>query len=271
MNGLKTGQSFHSVSRAFSIPRCTLQRHYKGEVINPGEQHLGRFRVTLTEEFENELVAHALNLQRRFYGMTPLDLCRLAYKTASKQNVHHQFNHEKEMAGRKWLSAFLICHPDLAVRQPGPTSISRAVGFNQPQVQRFFDLVRSEFKGRGIARGDQVYNMDESGLTVVQTQHRIIAKKGQKQVGRITSAGRGKTVTILCSVNSAGSFIPPLMIFPRKNMTSLLLKDSPPGTVSAASVSGWTDSKIFLQWLQHFVDHAKPSADRKIILFVDGE
>ena len=47
-----------------------------GQVLQLGRPFLGRFRVTLNEEFENELyiVAHAIGLQQRFYGMTPTDL-----------------------------------------------------------------------------------------------------------------------------------------------------------------------------------------------------
>jgi len=112
--------------------------------------------------------------------------------------------------------------------------------------------------------------MDESGLTAVHNPGRIIARKGQKQVGKITSGERGKTVTVICTANAAGTFVPPLMIFPRKNMTNLLIKDAPPGTVGAASITGWTDSTIFCQWLRHFIEYVKPTTARPVILLLDG-
>ena len=267
---LKRGKSFHCVAREFNIPRRTLQRHFKGQVIEPGHQNLGRFRVTLPQEFEDELVSYALDLQKRFYGLTPKELCHLAYDLAVREKIKHQFSDVKERAGRKWLNGFLSRHPELSVRQPEPTSMSRAVGFNKPQVQRFFELVRSEFEKHAIVSSDQIYNMDESGLTAVHRPGPVIAKKGQKQVGRITSGERGKTVTIICTMNASGSYVPPLMIFPRKNMSNLLIKDGPPGTVGAASISGWTDSGIFLQWLNHFKQFAKPNAQHHIVLFLDG-
>src|SRR6218665_2253770 len=210
---LRDGQSYHSVEKSFEIPRRTLQRHIKGQVLQPGRPILGRFRVTLSEEFENELVTRAIALQQRFYGMTPVDLRRLAFQLAELEKLNHQFNMEKQMAGRKWLKEFLHRHPELSVREPEATSISRAVAFNKPQVKRFFELLRAELEKGGGIRSDQIYNMDESGLTAVHTPERIIAKKGPKQVGKITSADRGKTVTVICAVNAAGTFVPPLMIF----------------------------------------------------------
>ena len=109
---------------------------------------------------------------------------------------------------------------------------------------------------------------------------RLIAKKGHKQVWKITSSERGKTVTILCSMNVHGRHIPPFMIFPRKKMNDHLLLGSPPGTVvvptgSGCTDSGWTDSgrtdsTVFIQWLKHFVDHVKPTPSKKIMLLVDG-
>jgi DDE superfamily endonuclease len=247
-----------------------LQRHFKGQIIEPGRQCLGRFRVSLTASYEKELVTHALDLQRRFFGLTPLDMRRLAFQLAETRKLEHQFNRSKQMAGRKWLRNFMSRHNELALREPEATSFSRAVAFNKPQVKRFFDLLQTEYgKSRGIM-ADQVYNMDESGITAVHKPHRILARKGQKQIGKITSGERGKTVTVICAVNALGTYIPPLMIFPRRNMSQLLIKDGPPGTIGVATVSGWINSDVFIKWLNHFVAHAKPTPEKPVILLLDG-
>jgi len=47
--------------------------------------------------------------------------------------------------------------------------------------------------------------MDESGLTVVHKPRKVLAKKGMKQVGKVTSGEKGETTTIVCAVNAAGS------------------------------------------------------------------
>ena len=100
------------------------------------------------------------------------------------------------------------------------------------------------------------------------TAGHIIAKKGQKQVGKITSRKRGKTVTVICTSNTAGAtFVPPMMIILCKNTTHLLIKDAPPGTIAAASIKGRTDSTIFLQSLRHFTEYVKPTTRRDVSSF----
>lgn len=54
-------------------------------------------------------------------------------------------------------------------------------------------------------------------------------------------------------------------------MSQLLIKDGPPGTIGAATVSGWTDSDVFIQWIKHFVAHAKPTPVKPVLLLLDGD
>ena len=66
---------------------------------------------------------------------------------------------------------------------------------------------------------------------------KILAKKGKRQIGSITSMERGQTVTIICSNNAAGSFVPPGFIFPRVRMKPELTDVAPPGSMFACQVS----------------------------------
>nr|CAI5837101.1 unnamed protein product [Callosobruchus analis] len=63
---------------------------------------------------------------------------------------------------------------------------------------------------------DRIYNCDETGVSVVpKTKSKIIARKGRKQVGSITSAERGTTITIEIWFSASGQYMPPVMVFPR--------------------------------------------------------
>ena len=267
---LREGQSYRSVSKKYDVPRRTLQRHFKGLVREPGCTKLGRFRSILSDEMESELVSHAIDMQQRFYGLTPADIRRLAFQLVENKKLPHPFNSDKKMAGNKWLLGFIERHPQLSIREPEATSMSRAVAFNRPQVSRFFDILKSLLEKDITMDGSRIWNMDESGVTAVHKPGRIIAKKGSKQVGKITSGERGKTVTVLCAVNAHGSYLPPAMIYPRVRMNQQLLKGAPPGTIGFATKSGWTDSDVFVKWLQHFADFVKPTLERKVLLLLDG-
>jgi len=58
--------------------------------------------------------------------------------------------------------------------------------------------------------------MDDVGVQNVQKPNKIVGSKGKREVARVTSMERGFTVTAACSMNTAGQFVPPLFIFPRK-------------------------------------------------------
>ena len=249
------------------IPRKTLTRHLRGQVQKPGS--LGRYVSVLGDDFEKCLVEHIIKLQQMLFGLTTADVKTLAFKVAEQMGINNPFNKQKGGAGKDWLRGFLRRHPTISIRSPEATSIGRAVGFNKPSVDKFFDVYRTELL-KDQFTADRVWNVDETGLSAVHTPGKILAKRGQKQVGKITSGEKGQTMTVVCCVSACGVYIPPMMIFKRQRMTEILLKGSPPGTIGGASANGWIDSELFVRWLKHFVYHAKPSLERKVILIVDG-
>ena len=257
--------SKRKASLTFGIPRKTLNRHLNGLARNPGS--LGRFSPVLNQEYEDALVKHAVDLQRMFFGLASDDLRKLAFDVAEKNHLDHPF--KKNRAGKFWLQSFLKRRPELSLRCPEPTSLARAVGFNKPVVMKFFEIYKEELTKDSFS-ADRIWNADESGLTVVHKPRKIIASRGDKQVGRITSGEKGETVTIICAMNAAGSYLPPMMIFKRRRMTQLLLRRSPPGTVGEVSDNGWVTSELFLKWLDHFIELTKPTKEKKVILIIDG-
>ena len=228
-------------SKQFHVPRTTLARHLKGtnKFAKAGIKHSGR-KADLPELLEKELVDHILKLESRFYGLRPIDLQKLAFEIAQANNLHTRFNKEKKVAGKEWLQSFMKRHPEISLRTPQPTSLARASGFNKTQVTRFFNIIEEIIDQHNITPNN-IWNMDESGLTVVQKVSKILAKKGKHQVGAITSLERGHTITIICCMNAAGNYLPPAMIFPRKRMKPELQDGAPVGTMFACQV----DKKYF--------------------------
>jgi len=263
----REGMSVKQVSRRYDIPRSTLTRHVKQTV--SGDCQLGRFRPVFDSHMENELSKHLIEMQQRFYGLMPSDLRKLAYEYAETLKIDHPFDRESEMAGEDWLGGFLKRNPELSIRKPEPTSLGRAVGFNKPQVDAFYNNLRVLIEQHNLT-AHRVWNVDESGLTTVHTPRNIIAKKGAKQVGKMTSGERGKTVTTVCCMSAGGTFVPPMLIFPRKNMAESLMNGAPSGAVGCASPNGWIDGGIFVKWMKHFICHVKPSTTDKHAIILDG-
>ena len=130
-----------------------------------GKKHVGR-QVDLPKDIEPQLVEHAIDLEARFYGLTPQNLRRLAYQIAEINQVKTRFNHDEKLAGKKWLRGFLKCHPETSLRLPEATSLTWASGFNRSQIDAFFNLLTKTAEENNIS-ADHIYNMDESGINVV--------------------------------------------------------------------------------------------------------
>ncbi|CAG4943297.1 unnamed protein product [Parnassius apollo] len=98
-----------------------------------------------------------------------------------------------------------------------------------------------------------------------------IGQKGKHQVGAITNGERGITTTAVCCASAAGHFVPPLIIFERKNAKDELRDGAPPGSTFAFNPdSGYINSEIFFVWLQHFIECVKPTTEQKVLLLLDG-
>ncbi|XP_041367107.1 uncharacterized protein LOC121381816 [Gigantopelta aegis] len=183
--------------------------------------------------------------------------------------IDHRFNSNNKIAGPDWLRGFLSLHSELSIRKPEAMNIARAVGFNKPQVSRFFTVYKDVLTKHSYSPL-RVWNMDETGISNVQKPVKIIATKGAREVGKMTSGERGKNVTVICASNAAGNYIPPMFIFPRKRMVDALMNSAPTGSTGHCTDNGWTDDERFLKCLKHFTSVAKPKKEEKHVIILDG-
>lgn len=258
-------------SKTFNVPQATLRRRArnKNKVIQGVRKGLGRFHSTFEKELEEEIMCHVKLLESRLFGMTCEDLMKLGYQVAEQNGLPHRFNRDKKIAGRDWLTGFRKRNPGISLRKPEATSAARAMGFNKPQVEKFFKVYEDLISKEGIL-GSRIYNVDESALSTVHIPQKVFATTGKKQVGALTSAERGMHVTMVVCMNPAGNFVPPSLIFPRKNWKHELIDGAPMGTLGIAHESGWMTGEVFLKWLQHFINYVKASKEDKVLLIVDG-
>lgn len=117
---------------------------------------------------------------------------------------------------------------------------------------------------------EDVWNVDETGITTVQKSNKVVARRGWKQVGRMTSAERGTLVTLTMSVSAIGNSVPPFFISPRVNYRERLLSNGPLGSSGAANASVWIKEEHFQDYLNHFVQNVKCTKDKLVLLLLDN-
>jgi hypothetical protein len=117
----------------------------------------------------------------------------------------------------------------------------------------------------------RLYKGDETGITNVQHKHtKILELKCKRQITSVQYADRGSLVTVVAFTSPTGHFIPPLLVFRRKNMKQELMNSTPPGSIHACHSSEWIQSEIFSKWFLHFIKDTKPTKEDPLILVLDG-
>lgn len=269
--------TIREASVAYSVPKSTLGDRVKiitegGETAaKPCTDNRGTFQRTFDENQEETLYYHIKALDSQLMPLSKAEFLKLAYQFAEKLKVKHRFNKQKLMAGKDFYYDFMSRHQDLRLRTAESTSLQRAVGFNKGQVTRFFDKL-TELIDKYNFSPSKVFNADETGVSCVHNNKvKVMSVKGKKQVGKLTSAERGRNVTVLLSINATGDqFIPPLFVFPRTRIDNDLQKDAPLGSIFDGQKSGWITKEGFLKWLHLFVERVNPNEKNPVLLVLDG-
>ncbi|XP_055918616.1 uncharacterized protein LOC129950719 [Eupeodes corollae] len=134
----------------------------------------------------------------------------------------------------------------------------------------FFQLLEECIKKYGFL-SNRIFNVDETGITTVaKSLGKILATKGRKQVGSLSSSERGQLLTVEICMSADGSYMPPMFIFPRKRMKVELMDGTPPNSWGECNQSGWITKDLFLKWLKRFIEWSSATKDQPVLLLLDG-
>lgn len=270
--------SIRKTAEEFKINYRTLARYCKkipeeelldNSIITP-TVNVGylKNRMIFSEIIESQLESYILRACDIYFGLSPKEIRTLAYQIAIENGIDIPMSwNENKLAGSDWFTAYLKRHPKLSIRTPEPTSLARVSSFNRTNVNSFFDNLSIVMLRHGF-QAHEIWNMDETGVTTVQSPNRVVARCGFKQVGSIVSAERGTLVTIACAISSIGNNIPPFFVFPRVHYKDHFVTNGPPGSSGSANPSGWMQENDFVLFLKHFHNHVKSSLERPVLLLL---
>ncbi|XP_067649044.1 uncharacterized protein [Haliotis asinina] len=119
---------------------------------------------------------------------------------------------------------------------------------------------------------ERIYNVDEKGLKQNHSPPSIVTSLEAAAKTPAVVSGKGSTVTVTGCGNALGNQIPPYSVFPGKRMRPELLKDCTSGADGTVTESGWSNTEVFLYYLEHHFAKFVQGRDsnNKILILYDG-
>ena len=150
---------------------------------------------------------YVIEMADRGFGLTTEDLMRTAFAIVERSGRPHPFH--DGMAGRGWLEAFRQRHPVLSRRTPQALSYCRATSASKVVIDDFFAKLGSLYGRLNlITKPMQVYNIDETGITVVHKPGKVFSAVGRKHVYALTSGEKAEHILLWCVHQQVGKQSP---------------------------------------------------------------
>lgn len=270
VKGVTSGElGLREAARLHNLPLETLRRRVVG--INEVSCRPGPHTV-LPDEVEQQLASYLDLMADMGYGLSRETVMQIAIKIAEK-TVPGKHPFTGGTAGQAWFDGFHRRHPKLTIRVPQPLSHCRALCANQETVDNFFGKLGALYgKLNLFFKPMQVFNCDETRISVVHKPGKVVAELGRRNVHAVTSTDRGKTHTVLSCVSASGYVLPPMMVYPRKKVVPEKLREGAiPNTLFTNSDSGWINSNLrtyFFNGFNFFIENIPPA--RPVLLLQDG-
>lgn len=268
MEAVSSGMGTNRAAREYGIPKTTLINRIRNRN-STKSGNLGRL-ACLPHDAELKLVQHIVKLQK--YGFSPdrESVRSMAFELAEKLQIKHPFNKAARKAGYDWLKLFLSRHPNLSVRKAEGVSISRAEGLTRPIVENFFKILENTLTECSLfEKPSNIFNIDESGLQLINKPGKVIAQRGSKSVASITSGEKGETISLVACCSAEGVFLPPFCIFKGKNVKDCYKNGMPTGSAIAMNEkSAYINGQIFKLYLQEHFLPRKPAG--RCLIILDG-
>ena len=174
LESVEGGMGVREASRLYNIPFETLRRRAIKDVsidCRPGPP------TVLTDEEEGELASYCVKMADMGFGLS----WDVAFKIAESSGREHPFT--KGTAGRAWFDGFRSRHSNLTLRSAQSLSHSRAACANKEIISDYFAKLGAVCaKLNLLTKPMQIFNMDETGLSIVHKPGRVVTELGRRNV-----------------------------------------------------------------------------------------
>ena len=173
--------------------------------------------------------------------------------------------------GKNWAQGFQKRHPSLKSRRVRAMDWKRHENNIYDKIIYWFKVIENVLQDPAILP-ENVYNMDETGVMLCMLGSvKVLISKDDPRDYRGAGVKRTMVTAIEC-ISANGRSLLPMIIWPATTHRSNWTTFSTPGWHYACSESGYTDSKISLEWLKRVFDPQTKEQAKQIprVLICDG-
>lgn len=258
-----SAQKLRELSDKYKVPLSTLKDHAK----SPDMKYRSGPSSYLSN-FEEECLVHWIEEMRSFgihiKSSDVQEKARKIYKARIEAAKENMIEYVSPKFGRKWFKLFKNRH-NLCMRKAEKLDKKRKA-LSEEDIGSFFANVEEICVKYNIYQ-QRIYNADEVGIALSPTPPKVLAKKG-KDVLICASEKKGQ-VTIMMTINSCGTYLPPLLIYKGKTMNEEQSEYVPDGWIVTANNSAFITGPIFAQWLQKLGKTIEVSKQNPALLILD--
>jgi hypothetical protein len=258
-------QTYDTRSKCKGVPLSTLYHREHGRPSRKTKAE-GQQYLTVPEEKALETF---LKLMSDFgYPVRIKFLPSFAYSIARQRSTT---NIAIKPPSKNWAQAFQKRHPGLKSRRVRALDWKRHESNIYDKIIHWFEVIEQVLKDPAILP-ENVYNMDETGVMLCMLGSvKVLLSSDDLRDYRGAGVKRTMVTAIECISANSKSLLP-MIIWPATTHRSNWTTNPTPGWHYACSESGYTDSKITLEWLKRVFDpQTKGQANKKPrVLIFDG-
>jgi hypothetical protein len=254
--------TYRALADHHDVPRSTLHDRAHGR---RSQEEKAQSQQYLTPCEEKAIINFLLQMAEFGQPVRIKHIPSLAFSVARQRSK----NMPPKPPGRNWARAFEKRHPELKARR------STALDWNRyniyDKVVHWFEVIGQMLKDQTVLP-ENVYNMDETGVMLSMLGSvKVLVGRDDLRSYRGARVKRTVVTAIEC-VSASGRSLNPMIIWPASTHRANWTTYPTPGWHYAYSESGYTDSKISLEWLKRVFDpQTKEQADQNPRLLIsDG-
>ena len=254
------------------------------DIIKP-QKRVGRPCI-LTFEEETKIYETTKYFADMCTPLTRNDLCDLLQETIKllPMSRQQQIKFKDNRSSHKWVTKFLIRHPDLAPKSMKCVESKHVTAITKHNIGTHIARINAVVNRYNIRDSNRIFNLDDCGISFSKMARRSLRKGiGYKAKNLVTTAvdskGNLDHVTVMAVVIASGKAYKPVIAFPGKQAhyrniegTTQTLQDVLPDCYLFQRPIAGVDSQIYLSWASKFLIETENlrSEARFLMLIVDG-